>query len=121
MAAKVILVSKDYDQKEKEYVFEEPAQCVVGRASDCTIRMPMDLAHSFVSRHHCLLDIDPPTVRVRDLGSLNGTYVNGEKIGQRQRHETAEDSDPAGCPELTLHEGDEVQVGTATIRVVIDG
>ena len=30
-----------------------------------------------VSRHHFLLEISPPTVRLRDLGSLNGTNVNG--------------------------------------------
>ncbi|KYC36281.1 hypothetical protein WA1_52005 [Scytonema hofmannii PCC 7110] len=36
------------------------------------------------SRYHCLLDINPPDIRVRDFGSRNGTYVNGKKIGQRQ-------------------------------------
>jgi serine/threonine-protein kinase len=47
----------------------------VGRASDCLIRLPSDLEYCIVSRHHCLLDIAPPEVRVRDLGSLNGTFV----------------------------------------------
>jgi pSer/pThr/pTyr-binding forkhead associated (FHA) protein len=42
-----------------------------------------------ISRYHCLLDINSPDIRVRDLGSLNGTIVNGKKIGQRQRNQTA--------------------------------
>ena len=36
-------------------------------------------------RRHCLLDINPPDIRVRDFGSLNGTYVNGTMIGQREQ------------------------------------
>ena len=36
-----------------------------------------------VSRSHCLLEIDPTHVTVRDLGSLNGTYLNGENISFR--------------------------------------
>jgi len=35
-----------------------------------------------------LLDINPPDIRVRDFGSKNGTFVNGEKIGQREAYQT---------------------------------
>ena len=37
-----------------------------------------------VSRHHFLLEVCPPQACVRDLGSRNGTYVNGRKVGGRQ-------------------------------------
>jgi pSer/pThr/pTyr-binding forkhead associated (FHA) protein len=41
------------------------------------------------------------------LPSLNGTYVNGLKIGQRQKHER-----PGGSfPEYDLKDGDEIQLG----------
>ena len=33
-----------------------------------------------VSRHHCVLLVDGDTVFVRDLGSRNGTFVNGDRI-----------------------------------------
>ena len=64
-----------------EYVFDERSTCLIGRGEDCDPRLPSDDAHRSVSRHHCLLDINPPDVRVRDLGSRNGTFVNGLKIG----------------------------------------
>jgi pSer/pThr/pTyr-binding forkhead associated (FHA) protein len=34
------------------------------------------LDNSFVSRHHCALLMDDYTLRIRDLGSKNGTFVN---------------------------------------------
>lgn len=51
---------------------------IIGRASDCTLRAGSDA----ISRHHCVLLRDGSTVSVRDLGSRNGTYVNGEKIAK---------------------------------------
>src|SRR5262245_43990399 len=49
----------------KEYVFRDHTVCRLGRAADCLVKVPSDMAHSDVSRHHCLLDIDPPTIWVR--------------------------------------------------------
>ena len=83
MSTSIVLTVTEGSLAKTRYVFEEPAHCVVGRAPDCDIQVPADFVHADVSRHHCLLAIDPPAVRVRDLGSLNGTYVNGESIGQR--------------------------------------
>jgi pSer/pThr/pTyr-binding forkhead associated (FHA) protein len=48
----------------------------VGRAEDCHLRPGSDL----VSRHHCVLMIEENLVIVRDFGSKNGTYVNGERL-----------------------------------------
>ncbi len=99
----------------KEYEFQEPAVCVLGRAEECYPRLPDDIEHQDVSRHHCLLSINPPEVWVQDLGSKNGTFVNGEKIGQRLRLEAAEGALPA--PPLNrrrLHDGDEVFLGRHT-------
>ncbi len=49
---------------------------LVGREEDCHLRPNSDM----VSRHHCVFTIDEYAVRVRDLGSTNGTLVNGERI-----------------------------------------
>ena len=34
-------------------------------------------------RHHFIHEVNPPAACLRDLGSLNGTYVNGKKFGAR--------------------------------------
>src|SRR5262249_12611551 len=89
MFDRVILTCTEGPLKGRKFVLENGAHCVVGRAKDCSIQVPDDL--SLVSRHHCLIDVDAPDVRVRDLGSLNGTYVNGETIGRRYRGEPPEE------------------------------
>jgi pSer/pThr/pTyr-binding forkhead associated (FHA) protein len=98
----------------QRYAFDKPTTCTVGRSRDCTIALPLEAEHLDVSRHHCLLDISPPAVRVRDLGSLNGTYVNGRKIGQRDSQETAGNPDRAGSQTVELSVGDEIQLGDHT-------
>ena len=47
----------------KELVFGHRAMGIVGRASNCYLQLPSDEEHRTISRHHCLLDIDPPEVR----------------------------------------------------------
>jgi pSer/pThr/pTyr-binding forkhead associated (FHA) protein len=104
------------------YVFDEPCQPVIGRASDCAIQLPMNFLHAGVSRHHCLLEIDPPTVQVRDLGSLNGTFVNGEEIGPHLPKQIRSEKPTAMSAVRDLKGGDELQVGDVVFRVgVADG
>ena len=99
-----------------EYVFEEPGRCIIGRAEDCDIRVPLDYLHADVSRHHCLLEIDPPSIRVRDLGSRNGTFVNGEMIGRRPIQQAAEGAD-VNAAARELKDGDEILVGNTVFQV----
>ncbi|GAB3985640.1 hypothetical protein GCM10029978_099020 [Actinoallomurus acanthiterrae] len=103
-----------------EHVFAERTTCVLGRAADCDPRLPDDEHHRTVSRHHCLLDINPPDARIRDFGSLNGTYVNGTKIGQRQAHQTPAEGMAESHPEHDLTDGDEIRIGETVFRVAID-
>lgn len=49
---------------------------LIGREQDCHLRPGSES----VSRHHCAITIDDFTVRVRDLGSSNGTSINGKRI-----------------------------------------
>ncbi|MGE6838468.1 protein kinase domain-containing protein [Streptomyces niveus] len=97
----------------------ERTTCVVGRGRDCMPKVPDTADYRSVSRNHCLLDINPPDARVRDFGSLNGTYVNGEKIGQRAPGQTQEHAAGLLNPEHDLADGDEIRVGPAVIRVGI--
>jgi hypothetical protein len=98
----------------QHYAFDKPTTCVVGRARDCTISLPPEAEHLDVSRHHCLLDISPPAVRVRDLGSANGTFVNGRKIGQRDSRAAPGSAGQAGWQTVELSAGDEIQLGDHT-------
>jgi eukaryotic-like serine/threonine-protein kinase len=101
----------------KEFILAGDTRCIIGRASDCDIRLPPSIAHADVSRHHCMIEIQGPNIQVRDLGSRNGTFVNGEKIGQRPLTQPVEQADLRECPAVELKDGDEVQVGKTVFRV----
>jgi pSer/pThr/pTyr-binding forkhead associated (FHA) protein len=73
---------------------------IIGREEDCHLRIQSE----FLSRHHCVLLLDEYTLRIRDLGSKNGTFVNGRRIGSE---------------ELILCNGDTVSVGDLDFHVVI--
>jgi pSer/pThr/pTyr-binding forkhead associated (FHA) protein len=68
----------------------------VGRAIDNDIR----LASTLVSRHHCRIEVGEEGTWVIDLGSANGTAVNGERIARR-----------------LLESGDTIQIGSVRIEV----
>jgi pSer/pThr/pTyr-binding forkhead associated (FHA) protein len=120
MAAEVRLTIAHGFSEGKVFVFRKRGTSMIGRADDCLIRLPDSVATADVSRRHCLLDIEPPHIRVRDLGSKNGTYVNGRNIGQRGPGVPAE-SASADTVGYGLEEGDELRVGGTTFRVSIPG
>ncbi|MBM4070721.1 MAG: FHA domain-containing protein [Planctomycetes bacterium] len=75
-----------------EYVF--------GRGPECHVRPDSE----WVSRQHCLLRINGNAVSLRDLGSTNGTLVNGVRVvGDR-----------------ILQIGDQVQIGPLVFQVVVE-
>ena len=104
---------------DKEYEFDERDSCIVGRHRDCGIRLPSDKDHTTISRYHCLLDINPPDIRIRDFGSLNGTFVNGKKIGQRQQGVSVEEARQQSFPEYDLKDGDQIKLGETVFKVSI--
>lgn len=74
-----------------------PGDYVVGRAAGCHIRPNSEC----VSRRHCLLRVGAEALSVLDLGSRNGTLVNGRRV--------------EGCRRLVP--GDWLQVGTLVLEV----
>ncbi len=54
----------------------EPGEYVIGREPSCNIVVDLDL----VSRRHANLIVNYHEVIIEDLGSVNGTYVNGKRI-----------------------------------------
>ena len=49
---------------------------LIGRGADCDLR----LDHKGVSKRHCVLVKTDGLVLLRDLGSTNGTRVNGQRV-----------------------------------------
>jgi pSer/pThr/pTyr-binding forkhead associated (FHA) protein len=103
--------------KGKAFAFEEHDTLVFGRASDCHACLPDD---SFVSRHHFILEVNPPQACLRDLGSLNGTYVNLKKHGGRKKEETPEQAAKHRFPEVELKDGDEIKVGDTVMKTAVE-
>lgn len=98
------------------FTFDSHDTFLFGRQADCHARLPKD---RLVSRHHFLLEVNPPDACLRDLGSRNGTYVNGTKHGGRAANETPEEAASRRYPEVDLTDGDQITVGRTTIRVKV--
>jgi eukaryotic-like serine/threonine-protein kinase len=116
-SGKIILTVIRGNPEGQEYVFDNHSWCLIGRGNDCDLRLPKDFEHADISRHHCLLEIDLPSVRVRDLGSRNGTFVNGLKIGQRSMAAIAPEFDLSDFAAHELRDRDELQVGHTVFRI----
>ena len=70
---------------------------LIGRAEECDVR-PLS---EDVSRRHCEVLVGPADAWIQDLGSRNGTFVNGEKITGKTR----------------LADGDMIRVGALELKV----
>ena len=116
---KVSLTATKGPLQGRKFEFENAGEYLIGRATECHIPIPQHLENLDISRHHCLLDIDPPVIRIRDLGSRNGTYINGCKIGQRRSDQAPEDADLAACAYCRVVQDDEIRVGHTEFRVSI--
>jgi len=103
------------DLRGQEFTFRGPAYCVLGRSRSCQLRLPGDAT---VSRQHCLIEMEGAGVWVQDLGSLNGTHINGQKIGQRDRDRQT-DATLVAPPRQELQDGDELRVCNNIFAVVL--
>lgn len=71
----------------------------IGRSEDCQLRPRSDL----ISRHHCAFIVEGEYFGIRDFGSKNGTYVNGQRV----------------IGECELKDGDKLKVGPLEFEAVI--
>ena len=69
------LVSSDGTQS---FDLRDDVPLIVGRAPTCDI----PVFDPTISRRHAEIMVEEGVLRIRDLGSSNGTYVNGEKVDQ---------------------------------------
>jgi pSer/pThr/pTyr-binding forkhead associated (FHA) protein len=83
-----------------EFPLKTEKQIVIGRSSE----LDMVLVEDMVSRKHAKITVQPGRITIEDLGSTNGTFVNGEKVKQAQ-----------------LKEGDRILIGTSILKLVQQG
>jgi serine/threonine-protein kinase len=72
---------------------------LVGRSASAHFSLPDD---PYFSRHHFLVESNPPLCRLSDLDSHNGTLVNGRSVKAAE-----------------LYDGDEIEAGRTVLRVTV--
>jgi hypothetical protein len=80
-----------------EYPLGETGELVIGRSSE----LDLVLVEDMVSRKHAKVTLGAAGISIADLGSTNGTFVNGEKVRRAQ-----------------LKEGDRILIGTNILKLV---
>ena len=110
----VTLKVQNPDGTSRAFELTEHDTFLLGRMKDCHLCLPDDTQ---VSRHHFLLEACPPQASLRDLGSMNGTHVNGKKCGGREKSETPEQGAKRQYPSIDLKHGDRIAVGQSRIEV----
>jgi eukaryotic-like serine/threonine-protein kinase len=118
MPGKVTLTVTAGPIRGRSFEFTEHDTFLFGRAADCHAELPS--GDTSASRHHFLLEANPPKARLRDLGSLNGTHVNGVRHGGRGRKESPEQGALRDFAQVDLAPGDEIRVGATVFSVAIE-
>ena len=80
-----------------EYPLGDSGELVIGRSSE----LDLVLVEDMVSRKHARVTLGAAGITIADLGSTNGTFVNGEKVRRAQ-----------------LKEGDRILIGTNILKLV---
>ena len=82
-----------------EFALEMNQELIIGRSSE----LEMVLIEDMVRRHQAKITVSDDDISIEDLGSTNGTFVNGEKITK-----------------CKLKEGDRILIGTSIIKLVYE-
>jgi len=97
MDVKLVMFKGDGQRKDFAIVND---RTVIGRGEDCALRVPL----LSVSRRHCEVIKGEEELRVRDLASSNGTYVNNRRVNEK-----------------VLKAGDRLAIGPVVFTVQLDG
>ncbi len=84
----------------KVFTFDGHDTFIVGRSKRAHVQLPSK--DKYFSRVHFLVEMNPPQCRLLDLGSRNGTYVNGERVSATD-----------------LRDGDRIKAGHTHLQVAV--
>lgn len=105
--ASIIVHIRDVD---KPLTIEQPSQRLIFGRSDSqgSVKPDIDLANygaveKGVSRQHAALEVNEDTLMLLDVGSSNGTYLNGQRLLPNQPR--------------VLRDGDEVRLGKLVAHI----
>jgi eukaryotic-like serine/threonine-protein kinase len=93
----ITLVVTEGPHRGRTFTFDRHDTFLVGRAAEAHFSLPDD---PYFSRVHFLVEVNPPLCRLTDLGSRNGTSVNGRAVRATE-----------------LKHGDEIRGGQTVLRV----
>src|SRR5215510_1267438 len=85
--------------KGRIFSFTQHDSFLIGRNPEAHLCLPND---RYFSRNHCLLEMNPPHSHLRDLGSTNGTFLNGRRV-----------------QDASLNNGDRIQCGETILIVEV--
>jgi pSer/pThr/pTyr-binding forkhead associated (FHA) protein len=97
MAQQARLIERGPTPEQTRQVPLKQGEFLIGRGPDCDLRLPI----SAISRHHCIIRLTDNEATLLDLGSSNGTYLNGQRVRSQ----------------AALHSGDDLRVGTCHFLV----
>ena len=97
MDAKLVMFKRDGQRKEFPI---QHKSTVIGRGEECGLRIPL----LSVSSRHCEVIKGENELRIRDLASSNGTYVNNRRVN-----------------ETVLRAGDRLVIGPVVLTLQVDG
>src|SRR5437588_6718194 len=83
-----------------EFAFDRHDTFLVGRSQHAHFQLPAK--DKYFSRIHFMMEVNPPQCRLIDMGSHNGTYVNG-----------------AAVLTADLKDGDQIRAGHTILRVQV--
>ena len=78
-----LILSSDFGDLQV-WEFTGPRAVVIGRGAGASLRLPDAEDYRPVSGYHCVIELSRNRAYLRDLGSLNGTFLNGHLVSRRE-------------------------------------
>ena len=78
-----LILSSDFGELQV-WEFTGPRAVVIGRGTGASLRLPDTPEYRSVSGYHCVVELSRNRAYLRDLGSLNGTFLNGHLVSRRE-------------------------------------
>jgi serine/threonine-protein kinase len=101
-AMRISLAVEEGPHKGQRFEFDQHDNFIVGRSDRARFRLPVK--DKCISRIHFMIEMNPPQCRLIDMGSTNGTRVNGQKVTT-----------------VDLKDGDRITAGATVLVVTVSG